>query len=399
MSARAAWPLLLLGGAAAVFALLLLTRPEVERREPEARPPLVRVVRAEPTDVTLSVRAHGTVVPRTESDLVAEVAGEVVWVSPHLVAGGFFAAGEPLLRIDRTDYELELEAARAELLRAESEHARARLALERQERLRERGAASQARLDDAVRAERVAAAQLRVARARLARARRDLERTEVRAPYTGRVRSESVDPGQWVGRGTRLARVYAVDYAEVRLPVPDRELAFLDLPPLRPEAAGGPERGPEVLLRARFAGRLVEARGRVVRTEGEIDPRTRMVHLVARVRDPYGLEEGGREIPLAVGLFVEASVTGRRLTSVIPLPVAALRGEDRVLVVDEDSRLRFREVEVVRREAERVLVGAGLEAGERVAISPLRAVVDGMAVRVAEEGAVAAGDPPAAGRP
>ncbi len=397
MRARTLWPLLLLGGGAATFALLLLTRPQVERRRPEAPPPLVRVVRAQPTDVTLVVRAHGTVMPRTESDLVAEVAGEVVWVSPHLVAGGFFAAGEPLLRIDRTDYELELETARAELLRAESEHTRARLALERQQRLREQGAASQARLDDAVRAERVAAAQVRTARARIARARRDLERTELRAPYTGRVRSESVDRGQWVGRGTRLARVYAVDYAEVRLPVPDRDLAFLDLPPLRPEGGPAPGGGPEVVLRARFAGRLLEARGRVVRTEGELDPRTRMVHLVARVRDPYGLEQGGRELPLAVGLFVEASVTGRRLASVVPLPVAALRGDDRVLVVDAESRLRFRPVEVIRREAERVLVGRGLEAGEQVAVSPLRAVVDGMRVRVVVEDAVAAGGDPEAG--
>ncbi len=389
MKARAMWPLFLLGAAAGTLLLLLVTRPEVERRRPETPPPLVRVVRAEPVDVTLRVRAHGTVMPRTESELVAEVGGEVVWVSPHLVAGGFFSAGEPLLRIDRTDYELELETARAELLRAESEHERARLALERQERLRERGAASQARLDDAIRAERVAAAQLRAARARLARARRDLERTELRAPYTGRVRSENVDPGQWVGRGTRLARVYAVDYAEVRLPVPDRELAFLELPPLRPDGGEVVDEGPEVELRARFAGRVLEARGRVVRTEGEIDPRTRMVHLVARVRDPYGLEAGTRDLPLAVGLFVEASVRGRRLPSVIPLPVAALRGEDRVLVVDDDLRLRFRQVEVIRREAERVLVGEGLEAGERVAVSPLRAVVDGMQVRIVEEDGVA----------
>jgi multidrug efflux pump subunit AcrA (membrane-fusion protein) len=121
-----------------------------------------------------------------------------------------------------------------------------------------------------------------------------------------------------------------------------------------------------------------------VRTEGEIDPRSRMVHAVARVDDPYGEAVDGRA-PLHVGLFVDAEIEGRTLPAAAVLPREALREGDRVLVVDGDDRLRFRAVQVARLTREHVIVGAGLAAGERVCISPRATPVDGMAVRVARD--------------
>ncbi len=403
MKRQAKWlaPLGILALGAAVVALLVIGRPEVARQRPPESAPLVNVVEVTPQSARLSVRTHGTVVPRTESDLVPQVSGEVVWVSPSLASGGFFAKGAALVRIDRADASVELSAARAAVARAESEAATAATELARQRRLFEEGVASQARIDDAENRAQVTGAQLQEARARLQRAERDLSRTVLRAPYEGRVRSESVDVGQFVSRGQPIARIYAVDRAEVRLPVPDRELQFLDGFAL---GSGGvdPERAPEVVLRAEFAGEPRSWRGRIVRTEGEIDARSRMVNLVAGVDDPYGLHDGGSErgVPLAVGLFVEAEILGRELEGVFALPRAALRpslpGEpERVLVVDDESKLRLREVEVLRRERERVLIGAGLAAGERVAVTPIQAVVDGMRVRVAGSRASegAAGEP------
>ncbi len=367
---------LALGGMGAV--LVAVTRPEARPQRAEVVAPLVRTVRVATETVQYRVSANGTVMPRTQSDLVPQVEGEVIWVSPSLASGGFFAAGEPLVRIDARDYEAALESARASVTRTRSELARARTEQNRQRELAQRSVASQAKIDDAENAFRVAEAQLREARAALERAERDVERTELRASYEGRVRSESVDVGQFVNRGTSIAQLYAVDFAEVPLPIPDRELAYLDLQ----LGAPGPEAasGAPVVLRAVFAGREQTWRGRVVRTEGEIDPRSRAVNVVVRVEQPYA-----EDPPLAVGLFVSAEILGRQLENAIVLPRAALReGQDgdQVLVVDDEDRIRFRTVEVLRAQRGRVVLGSGLAAGERVAVSPLATAVEGMKVRV-----------------
>jgi RND family efflux transporter MFP subunit len=402
---RRVWlPFAILGVGVLGVAALVTTRPRVEPATPTVEAPLLRAVQVEPRPVRFTVRTHGTVMPRTESELVPQVSGEVVWVSPALVSGGFFEAGQPLVRVDRRDYEADLESARAGAARAQSEHQRASKERERQRRLADRSVASEARIDDAENAFRTAEASLREAEARLDRAERDLERAELRAPYAGRVRAERVDVGQFVTRGVAIATLYAVDYAEVRLPIPDRELAYVDLPlAYRPEfgSGGGAEaaatdNSSPVRLRAEFAGREHVWTGRIVRTEGEIDPKSRMVHAVARVEDPYAREAGSERPPLAVGLFVEAEILGRRVDDAVMLPRAALRRDEAgpgeaagdghfVLVVNEESRLEFRPVEVLRSERERVVIGAGLAAGEWVCVSPLRAPVDGMAVRVAGE--------------
>jgi RND family efflux transporter MFP subunit len=353
--------------------------------------PLVAVIDAQAQEVQFVVRTQGTVVPRTESDLVPQVSGEVVWVSPSLVSGGFFDKKEALVRIDAGDYRVELEAGRAVVARRESENARDKTELERQRSLAVEGVASQARIDDAENAYRVSEAELREARARLSRAERDLARTELRAPYQGRVRDKKVDVGQFVSRGTAIATLYATDYAEVRLPLPDRELRYLDIPfdlgshPQPGDAT--PVEKPVVRLHAEFAGEARSWLGRIVRTEGEIDPKSRMLHLVARVEDPYGRIEPSGRVPLAVGLFVEAEIEGRRAAEVFVLPRVALRADgDRewVYVADAAGRLRFREVAVLRREREQVVIGSGLTPGDRVIVSPMAAAVDGMRVRTSE---------------
>jgi len=393
--ARVVVPMVILAAGLVLMAVLVTLRPRVEPQAPAQVAPLVRVVTAEPRDVEIRVRTQGTVAPRTESDLVPQLAGEVVWVSPALVSGGFFEQGEPLLRIDRADYHVEAQRARAAVARAESEFGRAGTERDRQRLLLARGVAAQARIDDAENAWRVAEAALREAQAQLSRAERDLGRTELRAPFRGRVRSEGVGVGQFVSRGTSIAALYAVDQAEVRLPLPDRELRWLDLP-LGWTGDGLDGRGPRVLLRAEFAGRPHEWQGRIVRTEGEIDARSRMVHVVARVVDPYGRDGADPEAaPLAVGLFVEAEIVGRTVPGAFVLPRAALRpdaaGEgDHVHVVDGEGRLSVRPVELLRTEREQVVIGAGLSAGERVSVSALPAAVDGMMVRVVGEATSAA---------
>ena len=388
-------PLAILGVGVVGVVLLVATREVPETRKPPEVAPLVRVVEVRPQDWQYVVRSQGTVAPRTQSDLIAQVSGEVTWVSPNLVSGGFFAKGDPLVRIDRDDYEVGLQTARAVVARTQSEFDRAQTERERQRKLEAEGVASQARIDDADNAYRVAEASLAEARARLTRAERDLARTELRAPFEGRVRSENVDVGQVATAGQRIATLYAVDWAEVRLPIPDRELRYVDVPlGARSRNEDGRESvGPEVRLHTEFAGRAHSWTGRVVRTEGEIDPKSRMVNVVARFEDPYGLHDGSDRPPLAVGLFVEAEILGETVSGVFVLPRTALRpgdpmdpdAPDAVHVIDAEERLHIRTVEVLRSEPERVVIGAGLAAGERVSISPLPGVVDGMSVRVAAE--------------
>ena len=363
---------------------LLRVRPSVATHS-TARPlPMVRAMEVELQDVQLRIEAQGSITPRTESDLVAEVAGRITWVSPNLVAGGFFEEGELLVRIDASDYELALERAEAALTRARSELALAQSHLERRRSLAERGVASTAALDEAVNTERVASAAVRDARALRSQARRDLERSRILAPFAGRVREKRVGVGQFVGRGAGVARIYAVDYAEVRLPIPDHEAAFVDLPiDYRGEA--GENDGPEVLLRARFAGREYSWTGTIVRTEGEIDPRTRMIQTVARIQDPYGRSAQLDRPPLAVGMFVKAEISGRLLEDIVVLPRSALRGRDRVVVVDGENRLRLRRVDILRTERETVVITGGLAPGERVCTSPLETVDEGSQVKIVVE--------------
>jgi multidrug efflux pump subunit AcrA (membrane-fusion protein) len=196
--------------------------------------------------------------------------------------------------------------------------------------------------------------------------------------------------------GVAIATIYSVDRAEVRLPLPDRELAYLDFPlsgRVADQSGGSSASGAtggsfstEVILRGEFAGAMRTWRGHIVRTEGELDPQSRMVHMVAQVEDPYGRRsDDAASVPLPVGLFVEAEIIGRRVEDVVVIPRSAVRGRDQVLIVDENERLHFRWIEIIKAERELVVVGEGLDDGDRVCLSPIDTPVDGMRVRSVEE--------------
>lgn len=383
-------PILVLGGGAAASYYLSQRRPPAERSAPEPVPPLVEVVRPLQESLVFDVTTYGEVRPRTELDLVAEIGGRVTWTAPELVDGGFFEEDAPLVRIDPRDFELALARTELDLARAErrlaEEQAAADVATREWERLG-RGEGTPLALRQPQLAE--ARAEVAAAEAELELRRRDLERTEMRAPFVGRVHSADVETGTFVTRGQALARIWAVDHAEVRLPLPDEQLAFLSPSLSRAllEPANGdapPPTDVEVTLSTRFAGREHSWTGRIVRTESALDPRTRMVVLVARVDDPYGLITRSPRPPLSVGMFVEARIGGRTIDGVLSLPREALRGASRVWVMDDEDRLRFREVEVLRASSARVVIGNGLFPGERVVVSPLELATDGRLVRVVE---------------
>jgi RND family efflux transporter MFP subunit len=207
-------------------------------------------------------------------------------------------------------------------------------------------------------------------------AERDLLRTEVRAPYKGLVRSKNVDVGQFVSRGNPIAQIYSSDSVEVRIPLADSQLAFLDLP-LGQRGELSEALQAEVVLSTHYGGQYYEWRGRLVRTEAEINTRTRMVNAVVRVEENVGTDQP----PLPVGLFVHANISGRLVKDVVVLPRAALRNQSQVLVVDNDNRLRYRNVELLRFDRDDVIISSGLENGELVNLSPIQTVIDGMHVK------------------
>lgn len=367
-------PLVVLAAALAAAFGLVRTGRDVQPRQPEAVPVAVRVMEASPGPVQLMVHAQGTVTPRTESELVPEVSGNVVWVSDNLVSGGFFEEGESLLRIDDRDYRAAVVRAEATLERAEAELELARFELERAQDLHARQLISRADLEANTRTARVAEASLNDARAALETARRDLDRTMLKAPFTGLVSSEQVDVGQFVSRGASIASIYATDYVEVRLPIADQQLAYLNVP-LTQRGELAPERAPDVTLTAEFAGDKQVWKGKLVRTEAQIDPGSRMVYAIARVR------AADDAVPPPVGLFVQAAIAGLAEDDILVLPRSALRNENQVLVVDTENRLHFRTVDVLRVYRDEVYVKSGLKPGELVSVSSLQTVVEGMRVR------------------
>lgn len=376
-------PIVILAVGVLGLGALLSTKPQIETKPPEPVLPLVRVITVERQDVPLVVRAQGMVRPRTETTLVSQVSAEVVSVSPSFEVGGFFERGETLVELDKRDYKLAVESAKAQVAQAElrlaEQLAEAQVA---QQEWRELGVGEPEPL--ALREPQIAEARaaLAAAEADLRLAQLSLDRTVIRAPFGGRLAEKSVDIGQYVSHGQPIATLHAIDYAEVRLPVPHQELRFLDVPlGFRDGEAREPE--PFVALTSDFTGRETTWPARIVRTEGEVDDKTRMIYLVARVVDPYGRNGDSGRPPFAVGLFVEAEIAGKTVHDAVLLPREALRnGEDKVLIVDEEDRLRYREVEVMRIQGEEAVIGgASFGTGERVCVSPLDIVVDGMRVR------------------
>jgi len=380
-------PLLILLGGALAMVLMVKGRPAPVRQETPFRGVLVETLPATRGDYPLQVLATGTVQARQESEIVPQVSGLVTEIGPNLAAGGFVRAGELLFAVEPVDFQLALDRARAGLTRAELdlETVRAQAEIARAEW-------RQLHPDEAPSPLVVYGPQLKSAEAAVASARAvlqqaelDLRRTRVSAPFNGYLRSESVDLGQYLRAGTRVATLVGTDAVEIIVPLPLGELQWLQVP----QRSGQPGSRAEISLPA--AGRE-RWQGVIDRSLGEVDSQGRMARVAVRVADPYGLGPNrGKPLPLAVGSFVDITLQGQILPQVVELPRRALREDDTVWVLDAESRLRIVPVQVVRRERDLVLVGGGLAGTEQVVVSPISGAADGLLLRRAEQPSDAAG--------
>jgi len=380
-------PVLIIVAAIVVSALLRMSRPDAEQNDPLQLVVTVDAISVAVVDSYITVPSQGTVEPRTRTNLVSEVAGQVVEVSPAFVAGGFFRQGDVLVKLEDQDY-------RAAVRRAEASVASARSLLEQ-----EKGQADVAQREwDRMTAQeqsRIRARelylrkpQLEEARARLASAEADLEqamtdlaKTTITAPYDGLVSAKNTDIGQFVTTGASIAETFAVDYAEVRLPVPETKISFLDLPP----ATGykNDDYAPEVDLVSRIGNTEYHWTGKLTRTEGVLDTRTRVLFSVVQIEDPYNLysNEMGRE-PLRIGTYVNAAIQGRLLEDVVVLPRYTLQSNNIIWTADNEGRLRPKTVEVLTINGDNVYISSGLKDGDQVVITRLENPLNGMQVQV-----------------
>ncbi len=379
-------PVAMLAFALFMFKWMVSNPPEIPQREVAPDYPTVEVITARPETIRLTVRSQGTVRPHTETSLKPEVSGRVVWISPSLVNGGVFAKDEKLLEIDATDYKSAQASSRTSQVRAEVELEHAERELSRMQSLYKQKLASKSQLDNARRSHQLAEAQHHEARINLERARIDMTRTVLKAPYTGRVRSENVDTGQFVARGEELAKIYATDYYEVHLPIGIEQFLYLDVP-AETQGALPPDKQPATRITGAVGPIEFLWQGKLERTEGEIEAKTRLLYGVVRVENrnvTLTTSNKPQNIPLLVGQYVKAEIAGREVQNVYRLPRSALRNGDSVLIVSPESTLHFRDVKILRIQDNDVLISNGLNPGDLVCSAPPLVVVEGMQVNTAK---------------
>lgn len=371
-------PIAFVGVAIVISMAMIQSRPQAMVQQVSQPAILVTVSTAERRPVTFVVRSQGTVTPRTQTTLVSEVSGQIVEVAPAFVSGGFFSRGDVLLRIDPRNYQTALKRAQAEVARAQTqvakESALADYAYEDWKKLRTAESAQPSDLTLRRPQMLEALAELASKEAELEKSQGDLDRTVIRAPYDGMVRDKIADVGQYVNTGAQVARTFAVDRVEVRLPITQQDLKYLDLQSLR--------RGETLSVRlvAEIGTELFTWEAKIVRSEGVFDEATRIVYVVATVVDPYGLQNSAKE-PLRVGTFVTAEIEGRFGGELFAVPRHSLTRGTTLWVVDEESRIYPHRVDIVRTDDDFAYIDGGIEQGDRYVTMRIDQPLPGLKVR------------------
>lgn len=366
----------------AVSVLMFISRPEVEHKPLNIKAPLVTVTEVQKKSKSIPVFTRGTVTPGTEIHLMSEVSGQVLELSPNFANGGFFRKGEVLVRVDPIEYEVNIK--RAQASKAQAYQVKLQAEAEKKARSRVKNTSSNRLANYEIQYQQ-AVAQYEAATAELEAVKLQRDRTIIRAPFDGRVRMAALNVGQYVRPGQQMGAIYAVDVAEVRLPLSDRQLALVDVP-MRFQDALLKKSLPEVTLTEQFAGRTYTWKGQVVRAEGGVDERNRLLYVVAQIRDPYAADPNQPGRPeLVTGSFVEATIDGRRFEQVYEVPRKALRNGTRIWIVDGNDQLREKEVAIIYKGKDNIYVSSGLEDGDRVVLSQMDIAVDGMTVRTKME--------------
>lgn len=378
--------LVLLAGTLIAFAIYS-NKPEAKHRPVRPKTLTVEAIAVKPQDFSVTIRAQGSVEARTTSTLIPRVSGEIVKVSSTFRPGGFFEAGDVLVTIDPTDYQLAMKSSQAAMAEArfnlQEEQARAEQAIDNWKRLGRTGVAN----DLVLRKPQLARARASVesAEAQLQRAQLDLKRTQIVAPYVGRILEQFADIGQYVSPGNEVAKIYAVDYAEIRLPLTEKQRGMLALPqPYRGESGQTTQSAPKAIITASISGNKHTWTGKVIRTEGSIDRSTRQIFVVVQVDNPYGRQKPERP-PLEIGRFVTAKIQGKVFHNVFVLPRTAVQGQNTIMIVDKNSLLQRRQIAVLWETQDAIVIRGGIEEDERLCTTYVPFVANNVKVAVASD--------------
>jgi RND family efflux transporter MFP subunit len=375
-------PLLVFIGCLGISLLIFQSTEKPERRTRKEPVTTVDVKRLKRQDFQITILTQGTVKPRTESTLIPEVAGRIIKTSPQFREGAFFEVGAELLRIENSNYQIAVTVAKANL-------SEAKLAFAEENALAEQAARNWQRLgnttpptDLVLHKPQLARANASVASAEalLKQAQLDLKRTRVIAPYAGRVLEQPVDIGQYVSPGTVLAKIYAVDYAEIRLPLSNRQLEFVDIPENYRGETESPDQNTEVTLTVNFGNQKYQWMGTIVRAEGTYDVRSRRLFVVAQVDNPYG-QQDPKKPPLKVGQYVEAQIKGRLLDKVFVIPRSAVRENSQILLIDKQNKIQTLRIKAIWEDGQTMVISEGIEEGELLCLTPITFAAQGITVK------------------
>ena len=383
MNKRYKWliPAGVFGGLLALAMLIYTNPPASPQRRPAAGPNLVvETMPVRLQSYRVELQSYGTVQPRTQTTLISQVRGQIVYVNPNVRDGGYFKKGEVLASIDARDYEADVRIAEAILMDSRQQLAEAEARTMQAREDWERLGNSDEVPGLVLKLPQLEAAKARVvsAESTLQKARLELERTDIVAPYAGRILRKQVDIGQVVNTNQALADIYATDYVEVRLPLRNSDLGYIELPESYVDDAAKGE-----VAQVRILSSLVgetEWAAKLVRTEGAIDENARQLHVIAQVDDPFSQQSDNRS-PLKIGEYVTAKLTGKTLSSVLVIPNNTIYQGSYVYVIEGDV-LQRRDIEIAWQNERDAIIEAGLADGESLVTTPLGQVTSGVRVRV-----------------
>ena len=368
-------PLVVLAAGIGAFVVFSSMKKPPEEKAKVDNTPIVAVETISVEPMTLEVNSYGIVKPKYETELVAQVNGQIVELSEIFVRGGFVKQGQLLARIDPNDYQAALIEAQATMASAraalETELAQGKVA-EREWKLITNTSPTELSLRKPQLAQELA--RVKSAQASILRAERNLERTKIVAPYDAMIESRVVGLGSFVGIGSNIGKLLSTDLAEIRLPVADNQLQFL--------IAQGEDA--QVNLQGVYAGKNIQWQAKVARGEGVIDSKSRMSYLVAEVKDPYGLQASNDNPPLRYGSYVTAKIVGIEIAKASIVP-RYLVNNDKVAILDSESKLHYAKIDIVRQDGKNVIVADGLLDGDKLIVSALDYPVDGMKLALIDD--------------
>ncbi|MBL4607517.1 MAG: efflux RND transporter periplasmic adaptor subunit [Pseudomonadales bacterium] len=366
-------PIALIASSILIAILLILFKPQAEKRIIQPKLPVVTVKKVNSETVKIPVFSRGTIKAKTDIILTSEVQGRVQSISTNFSAGGFFNEGEVLLKVDPVNYELDLAKVKSQVSKAELNLARVKADV-RTNKL------GKTKIGLARVAE--AKAQLNAAKADTERVKILLAKTEIRAPFSGRVLEKKVGNGQYISPGMQLGRIFATKNAEIHLPLSDTQISLIDVPYHGKQKSG---KTPLVRLKATYGETSYYWLAHIVGTEGGVNARNRLMYLIAHIEDPFGDDPAqAQRPPLIVGKFVEAEIEGSSFDNIFVIPREAIRNSNQVLTIDKNQRLHIHEVDILYRGKNNIYIKKGLEENDHIVMTPLDVIVEGMRVLLSD---------------